>query len=56
MTATAAIAVGVSQGDLTPTEATALSAVVTGVGRAIEVQSLEDRLTKLEEQLAAKGN
>jgi hypothetical protein len=52
--ASAAIAKAVSEGDLAPTEGSAISAIVQGVGRSMEINQLAARLDALEQRLAQK--
>ena len=43
-------------GDITPGEAASLSMLIGNVAKAVEVCELADRLSKLEEQIIAKGS
>jgi len=43
-----AIAIGVATGDLTPGEASALSTVVGGIAKSLELVAIEDRLAAIE--------
>jgi len=54
--AASAIVEAIAAGTVTPSEAAALSAAVSGVAKAVETFELADRLAKLEEQMAAKGS
>jgi hypothetical protein len=54
--AASAIVEAIAEGAVTPGEAAALSTAVSGVAKAVETFELADRLAKLEEQMAAKGN
>ncbi len=54
--ASAAILGAVASGELTPAEASAMSATIGNVAKAIEVAEIEERLRKIEEAQAAKGN
>jgi hypothetical protein len=53
--ATNAIAAGVGAGELTPAEASAMSALVGNIGRAIELNEHERRITELEKARDVKG-
>jgi hypothetical protein len=55
ITAAAALTDATAAGDITPGEAASLSTLVGNVAKAIETVEIVARLTKLEEQLAAKG-
>jgi hypothetical protein len=50
--ASSAIAKAVSEGDLAPTEGSAIASIVGAVGKAIEIHQLEARLQALEDRLA----
>ena len=54
--AAAALTEATASGDITPGEAASLSTLVGNVAKAIETVEIVARLTKLEEQLAAKGS
>jgi hypothetical protein len=54
--AAAALTDATAAGDITPGEAASLSTLVGNVAKAIETVEIVARLTKLEEQLAAKGS
>jgi len=51
-----AVAAGVASGELTPNEASALSTIVGGVGKAIELVETEKRLAALEATADKKGS
>jgi hypothetical protein len=53
--AASAIVEAIAAGTVTPSEAAALSTAVSGVAKAVETYELAERLTRLEEQTAAKG-
>jgi hypothetical protein len=53
--ASSAIAKAVSEGELSPNEASAISHVVDGVAKSLEVHILAERLDRLEEHFAKKG-
>ena len=53
--AASAIVEAIEEGAVTPSEAAALSTALSGVAKAVETYELADRLSKLEEQMAAKG-
>jgi hypothetical protein len=53
--AASAIAQAVSEGELAPQEASAISHVVDGVAKSLEIHVLAQRLDWLEERLANKG-
>ena len=52
----AALTDATAAGDITPGKAASLSTLVGNVAKAIETVEIVARLTKLEEQLAVKGN
>lgn len=52
----AALTDATAAGDITPGKAASLSTLVGNVAKAIETVEIVARLTKLEEQLAAKGS
>jgi hypothetical protein len=52
--ASSAIAKAVSEGELSPNEASAISHVVEGVSKSLEIHVLAQRLDWLEERLAKK--
>jgi hypothetical protein len=52
--ASSAIAKAVSEGELSPNEASAISHVVDGVSKSLEIHVLAERLDRLEEQMAKK--
>ena len=52
--ATAEVARALSVGDITPSEAQAVSAILEGHRKAIETRELEERITALEERGASK--
>jgi hypothetical protein len=54
--AAAALISAVSDGEITPGEAASLSTLVANTAKAVETFELDDRLARLEEQMAAKGN
>jgi hypothetical protein len=54
--ASSAIAKAVSEGELAPQEASAISHVVDGVAKSLEIHVLSERLDRLEERLDQKGN
>jgi hypothetical protein len=54
--ASSAIAKAVSEGELAPQEASAISHVVDGVAKSLEIHVLAERLDRLEERLNQKGN
>ena len=54
--ASSAIAKAVSEGDLAPTEGSAIANIVGAVGKSIEIHVLEQRLAALEERLTEKGD
>jgi hypothetical protein len=54
--ASSAIAKAVSEGELAPNEAAAISHVVDGVAKSLEIHVLAERLDRLEERLNRKGN
>jgi Family of unknown function (DUF5681) len=54
--AAATITVNVAAGELTPQEGSDLVRLVEGTARAIEVHEFAERLAKLEQQMASKGN
>jgi hypothetical protein len=54
--AAAALTDAVAGGDITPSEASALSNLVGNTAKAIETFELSERLARLEEQMAAKGS
>jgi hypothetical protein len=54
--ASSAIAKAVSEGELAPNEAAAISHVVDGVAKSLEIHVLAERLDRLEERLDQKGN
>ena len=51
----AAIMRGVAAGDLTPSEAAALSKILDSYTRAVELADLAERVTKLEQQRGERG-
>jgi hypothetical protein len=53
--AAASLTDAAASGDITPGEAASLSTLVGNVAKVIETAEIVDRLTKLEEQLAARG-
>jgi hypothetical protein len=56
ITAAAALAEAATNGEITPSEAASLSTLVANTAKAVETFELAERLTRLEEQAAAKGN
>jgi hypothetical protein len=54
--AAAALTSAVANGDITPGEAASLSTLVANVAKAVETFELADRLSRLEEQIAANGS
>jgi hypothetical protein len=54
--ASAVIMASIADGTVTPSEAAALSATVSGVAKVIETYELSDRIARLEEQTAARGS
>jgi Family of unknown function (DUF5681) len=54
--ASAVIAEAVANGEIVPGEAAALSALVANTTKILETAELSERLSRLEEQLAPKGN
>jgi hypothetical protein len=54
--AASALTDAVATGDITPGEAASLSMLIGNVAKAVEVCELADRLSKLEEQITAKGS
>ena len=54
--ASSAIAKAVSEDELAPQEASAISHVVDGVAKSLEIHVLAERLDRLEERLNQKGN
>lgn len=50
------VATAVSEGELSTSDASAVSNVIANVGRAIELHQLADRIAALEAASAAKGN
>jgi hypothetical protein len=54
--AAAALTEATAAGDITPGEAASLSTLVGNVAKAIETVEIVERLVKLEEQFAVKGN
>lgn len=54
--ATSAVATAVSEGELSTSDASAVSNVIANIGRAIELYQLADRIAALEAASAAKGN
>jgi Family of unknown function (DUF5681) len=56
ISAAAALTTAVGDGEITPGEAASLSTLVANTAKAVETFELADRLTKLEEQMAAKGS
>jgi hypothetical protein len=55
ITAAAALADATAAGDITPGEAASLSTLVGNVAKAIETVEIVARISKIEDQLAAKG-
>jgi Family of unknown function (DUF5681) len=55
ISAAAALTDAVAGGDITPGEAASLSTLVANTAKAVETFELAERLTRLEEQTAAKG-
>jgi hypothetical protein len=53
--AAAKIAAGVASGELTPSEAAELATVVDVYVRAIDSKDFNERLTKLEQEIAARN-
>jgi hypothetical protein len=53
--AAAKIAAAVSSGELTPSEAAELAKVIDVYVRAMDSKGFDERLTKLEEQIAAQN-
>jgi hypothetical protein len=53
--AAAKIAAGVASGELTPSEAAELAKVIDVYVRAIDSKGFDERLTKLEEEIAAQN-
>ena len=54
--ASSALAKAVSDGELAPTEGSAIANIVGAVGKAIELHALEARLQALEQRLDEKGS
>jgi Family of unknown function (DUF5681) len=54
--AAAALADAAAAGEITPGEAASLSTLVANTAKAVETFELAERLTRLEEQTAAKGS